>query len=65
MTTATSTRLSIAAHRDFPGILLDGAMPNGESGLLVASGLSRLRRRAHGRRARPQRGAPRVHAERP
>jgi pilus assembly protein CpaE len=40
MTTATSTRLSIAAHRDFPGTLLDGAMPNGDSGLLVASGLS-------------------------
>jgi pilus assembly protein CpaE len=40
MATATSTRLSIAAHRDFPGTLLDGAMPNGDSGLLVASGLS-------------------------
>ena len=40
MATATSTRLSIAAHRDFPGMLLDGAMPNGDSGLLVASGLS-------------------------
>ena len=40
MTTATATRLSITAHRDFPGMLLDGAMPNGESGLLVASGMS-------------------------
>ena len=40
MTAATSTRLSIAAHRDFPSGLLDGAMPNGDSGLLVASGLS-------------------------
>jgi pilus assembly protein CpaE len=38
--TATSTRLSIAAHRDFPGGLLDGAMPNGDSGVLVAAGLS-------------------------
>jgi pilus assembly protein CpaE len=36
----TSTRLSIAAHRDFPGSLLDGAMPNCDSGLLVASGMS-------------------------
>jgi pilus assembly protein CpaE len=36
----TSTRLSIAAHRAFPGQLLDGAMPNGDSGLLVASGMS-------------------------
>ena len=34
------TRLSIAAHREFPGQLLDGAIPNGESGLLVASGMS-------------------------
>jgi pilus assembly protein CpaE len=40
MTPATSTRLSIAAHREFPSALLDGAMPNGDSGLLVASGLS-------------------------
>jgi pilus assembly protein CpaE len=40
MTTANSTRLSIAAHRDFPGALLDGAMPNGDSGLLVTSGMS-------------------------
>jgi pilus assembly protein CpaE len=40
MATETSTRLSIAAHRDFPGTLLDGAMPNGDSGVLVASGLS-------------------------
>jgi pilus assembly protein CpaE len=40
MSGATSTRLSIAAHRDFPGSLLDGAMPNGDSGLLVASGMS-------------------------
>jgi len=38
--TAASTRLSIAAHRDFPGTLLDGAMPNGDSGFLVASGMS-------------------------
>ena len=36
----SSTRLSIAAHREFPGQLLDGAIPNGESGLLVASGMS-------------------------
>jgi pilus assembly protein CpaE len=40
MSGATSTRLSIAAHRDFPGNLLDGAMPNGDSGLLVTSGMS-------------------------
>ena len=40
MSSATSTRLSIAAHRDFPGSLLDGAMPNGDSGLLVTSGMS-------------------------
>jgi pilus assembly protein CpaE len=40
MTTATATRLSIAAHRDFPGRLLDGAMPNGDSGLLVTAGMS-------------------------
>ena len=40
MSGATSTRLSIAAHRDFPGSLLDGAMPNGDSGLLVTSGMS-------------------------
>jgi pilus assembly protein CpaE len=40
MSGAVSTRLSIAAHRDFPGNLLDGAMPNGESGLLVTSGMS-------------------------
>jgi pilus assembly protein CpaE len=38
--TATTTRLSIAAHRAFPGGLLDGAMPNGDSGVLVASGMS-------------------------
>jgi len=37
---ATSTRLSIAAHRDFPGTLLDGAMPNGDGDVLVASGMS-------------------------
>ena len=36
----TNTRLSIAAHREFPGQLLDGAIPNGDSGLLVASGMS-------------------------
>jgi pilus assembly protein CpaE len=40
MSGAASTRLSIAAHRDFPGDLLDGAMPNGDSGLLVTSGMS-------------------------
>jgi pilus assembly protein CpaE len=40
MSAATSTRLSIAAHRDFPGGLLDGAMPNGDSGLLVTAGMS-------------------------
>jgi pilus assembly protein CpaE len=40
MTTATATRLSIAAHRDFPGGLLDGAMPNGDGDVLVASGMS-------------------------
>jgi pilus assembly protein CpaE len=40
MSAATSTRLSISAHRDFPGKLLDGAMPNGDSGLLVTSGMS-------------------------
>jgi pilus assembly protein CpaE len=34
------TRVSIAAHRSFPGDLLDGAMPNGDSGLLVTSGMS-------------------------
>jgi pilus assembly protein CpaE len=39
-TESTSTRLSIAAHRDFPGRLLDGAMPNGEGDVLVASGMS-------------------------
>jgi pilus assembly protein CpaE len=38
--TATHTRLSITAHRDFPGALLDGAMPNGDSGLLVTAGMS-------------------------
>jgi pilus assembly protein CpaE len=38
--TAMATRLSIAAHRDFPGGLLDGAMPNGDSGVLVASGMT-------------------------
>jgi pilus assembly protein CpaE len=38
--TAMDTRLSIAAHRDFPGGLLDGAMPNGDSGVLVASGMT-------------------------
>ncbi len=39
-THAHTTRLSIAAHRDFPGGLLDGAMPNGDSGLLVTAGMS-------------------------
>jgi pilus assembly protein CpaE len=34
------TRVSIAAHRAFPGNLLDGAMPNGDSGLLITSGMS-------------------------
>ncbi len=37
---AVATRLSITAHREFPGMLLDGAMPNGDSGVLVASGMS-------------------------
>jgi pilus assembly protein CpaE len=38
--TTVDTRLSIAAHRDFPGSLLDGAMPNGDGGILVTSGLA-------------------------
>jgi len=33
-------RLSIAAHGGFPGSLLDGAMPNGDDGLLIASGMT-------------------------
>lgn len=33
-------RLSIAAHRSFPGSMLDGAMPNGDDGLLIASGMT-------------------------
>ncbi|HXD68847.1 MAG TPA: AAA family ATPase [Gaiellales bacterium] len=33
-------RLSIAAHGSFPGSLLDGAMPNGDDGLLIASGMT-------------------------
>jgi pilus assembly protein CpaE len=33
-------RLSIAAHGSFPGTLLDGAMPNGDDGLLIASGMT-------------------------
>jgi pilus assembly protein CpaE len=33
-------RLSIAAHGGFPGSLLDGAMPSGDDGLLIASGMS-------------------------
>ena len=35
-----NTRLSIAAHAAFPGGLLDGAMPNGDDGLLVTSGMT-------------------------
>lgn len=35
-----NTRLSIAAHAGFPGGLLDGAMPNGDDGLLIASGMT-------------------------
>jgi pilus assembly protein CpaE len=35
-----STRLSIAAHPGFPPDLLDRAIPNGSSGLLVASGMT-------------------------
>ncbi len=35
-----STRVSIAAHARFPGDLLDRAIPNGDSGLLVASGMT-------------------------
>jgi len=33
-------RLSIAAHGGFPGSMLDGAMPNGDDGLLIASGMT-------------------------
>jgi pilus assembly protein CpaE len=33
-------RLSIAAHGSFPGSMLDGAMPNGDDGLLIASGMT-------------------------
>jgi pilus assembly protein CpaE len=33
-------RLSIAAHASFPGSMLDGAMPNGDDGLLIASGMT-------------------------
>jgi pilus assembly protein CpaE len=33
-------RLTVAAHRSFPGNLLDGAVPNGGSGMQVATGLS-------------------------
>jgi pilus assembly protein CpaE len=36
----SATRLSIAAHPDFPGGLLDGAMPNGGGDVLVASGMT-------------------------
>ena len=35
----SATRLSIAAHPDFPGRLLDGAMPN-DGDVLVASGMT-------------------------
>jgi pilus assembly protein CpaE len=33
-------RLTVTAHKSFPSELLDGAMPNGDSGMLVASGIS-------------------------
>jgi pilus assembly protein CpaE len=36
----SATRLSIAAHPGFPGGLLDGAMPNGDGNVLVASGMT-------------------------
>ena len=36
----SDVRLTVAAHRSFPGELLDGAVPNGGSGMHVASGLS-------------------------
>ena len=36
----TNARLSIAAHAGFPGTLLDGAMPNSDDGLLIASGMA-------------------------
>ncbi|MFI5048492.1 MAG: CpaE family protein [Gaiellales bacterium] len=36
----SDVRLTVAAHRSFPGNLLDGAVPNGGSGMQVASGLS-------------------------
>jgi pilus assembly protein CpaE len=36
----SATRLSIAAHPGFPGGLLDGAMPNGGSDVLVVSGMT-------------------------
>lgn len=35
-----NTRLSIAAHPGFPSELLDRAIPNGKSGLLIASGMT-------------------------
>jgi pilus assembly protein CpaE len=35
-----STRLTVAAHESFPEALLDGAIPNGDSGLLIASGMT-------------------------
>ncbi|MGN6378952.1 MAG: AAA family ATPase [Gaiellales bacterium] len=35
-----NTRLSIATHHGFPSELLDRAIPNGNSGLLVASGMT-------------------------
>jgi len=33
-------RVTLAAHARFPGDLLDGAMPNGSSGVLVTGGLA-------------------------
>jgi len=33
-------RLTVAAHKSFPSDLLEGAMPNGDSGMLIASGIS-------------------------
>jgi pilus assembly protein CpaE len=36
----SNARLSIAAHGGFPGKLLDGAMPNGDDGLLIVSGMT-------------------------
>ena len=36
----SDTRLSVAAHPAFPGRMLDGAMPTGADGLLIASGMT-------------------------